>query len=89
MNSLKLKNNSKNTIINWYKKQNSIGKSKNEKLGWSKKRGFRERYKVMAGVIRDKKESKSISVLDFGCGFSHLYNLELKNFKSKYKGILI
>lgn len=89
MSSSKLKNDSKNTIINWYKKQNSIGKSKNEKLGWLKKRGFRDRYKVMAGIIRDKKECKSISILDFGCGFSHLYNLELKNFKSQinYTGI--
>ena len=61
----------------------------NEKLGWSKKRGFRDRYKVMSGIIRNKKKSKNISILDFGCGFSHLYNFELKNLKSKinYTGI--
>jgi SAM-dependent methyltransferase len=81
------KKQTQNTIINWYSKQNFTGKSINEKLGWPKKRGFKVRYKVMSEIIKQKKNN--MSVLDFGCGFSNLYEYELKKkrFKVFYTGI--
>lgn len=42
-------------------------------VDWPNAQDAKKRYSVMLGVIRRKDESEPISLLDFGCGASHLY----------------
>jgi SAM-dependent methyltransferase len=48
-------------------------------VGWTKKQEYAEfRYRVMLEVVRDSR-ARNISLLDFGCGASHLYEYLLKH----------
>ncbi len=47
-------------------------------VGWTKSQEHADtRYRVMLEVIRDSK--RPVSLLDFGCGLSHLYEYMLRN----------
>ncbi len=49
-----------------------------EGAGWTKKKSYADRrYRVMLDVIRPA--TSPVSVLDFGCGISHLYEYIKKN----------
>ena len=47
-------------------------------VGWPKEEEVYKRFDVMLGVIR-KEDKGNITLLDFGCGTSHLYDYILKN----------
>lgn len=42
-------------------------------VDWPKKEDAETRYKVMLEVIRREDQGRTVSLLDFGCGASHLY----------------
>lgn len=49
-------------------------------VGWPKEEGVDARYRVMLEVIREDQPTKDkITLLDFGCGASHLYEYILRN----------
>ena len=48
-------------------------------VDWPKLDDVNKRYKVMLDIIDSKFKTKKISLLDFGCGASHLYNYIIEN----------
>lgn len=59
-------------------------------VDWPKKEDVDTRYKVMIEVIRDIHKTDINTLLDFGCGTSHLYNYIVQNGfqgKIKYSGL--
>jgi len=42
-------------------------------VDWPKKEDAETRYKVMLEIIRRQDEARTVRLLDFGCGASHLY----------------
>lgn len=56
-------------------------------VDWTNQEDVYKRFKVMLEVIREKKES--VTLLDFGCGTSHLYEYILRNdfTNIKYSGL--
>jgi len=42
-------------------------------VDWPKKEDAETRYKVMLELVRREDEARSVRLLDFGCGASHLY----------------
>jgi len=67
------------TIANHYEK--CLTKYGDSHLGvdWPNKKDAEKRYDVMLGVIGSANISRSVSLLDFGCGASHLYEYISKN----------
>lgn len=42
-------------------------------VDWPKKEDAEKRYQVMLEIVRRKDEARTVRLLDFGCGSSHLY----------------
>jgi SAM-dependent methyltransferase len=74
------------TIFKFY--EQCFDKHGDNHLGvdWTKGDDVNKRYKVMLEVIRDA--DKYVSVLDFGCGLSHMYQYILDNSMNiEYEGL--
>lgn len=75
------------SIVEYY--NSCLEKHGDSHLGvdWPKREDAETRYKIMLEII--KNNSKEVSLLDFGCGASHMYEYMLKNKISniKYSGL--
>ncbi|MFL0352406.1 class I SAM-dependent methyltransferase [Xanthomarina sp. GH4-25] len=58
-------------------------------MDWPNISDAQKRYGIMLDLMRFKKESQEVSLLDFGCGTSHLYQYMLEHTFSKvtYSGL--
>lgn len=59
-------------------------------VGWTKSQADTDRrYEVMLGVIREPEADVDVSLLDFGCGLSHLYEYAQRTGRTglRYSGL--